>query len=236
MTTRYWAYVYDDFVDSMFWAEASPYSDYAYGGPSPRSYTTGSAPSRRPGPSRNAAVAQICSDPGKGITSWPFTQIEQAVRPNGEQRQLLEDLKRAAAEAAETFKASCGQNFPLTPPGRLAAMTNRLDATLQAVRTCVPRSKRSTIRCRTSRRRASPRSARIISAPTARSAARASQQQDAKACAGAKAGPHRSADRADRGRGAARREQQQDALDRLEQATDQGGRDPGGCLPGCTFR
>ncbi|MEZ0282719.1 Spy/CpxP family protein refolding chaperone, partial [Methyloceanibacter sp.] len=136
----YWAYVYDDFVDSIFWAEASPYSDYAYYGPSPRSYstTTGSAPSRSPAPSRSASVAQICSDPGKGITSWPFTQIEQAVRPNADQRRLLQDLKHAAAEAAETFKASCGDNFPLTPSGRLAAMTNRLEATLQAVRTVRP--------------------------------------------------------------------------------------------------
>ena len=53
-------------------------------------------------------------------------------------RKLLDDVKQAAAEAADTFKASCAQNFPLTPPGRLAAMTNRLEATLQAVRTVRP--------------------------------------------------------------------------------------------------
>ena len=141
----YWAYAYDDFIDSMFWAEASPYSDYAYYGPSPRSYaryggstTTGAAPSGSGAPVRNPAIAQICNDPGKGITAWPFAQIEQAVRPTDEQRRLLDDVKRAAADAAETFKASCGQNFPLTPPGRLAAMTNRLDATLQSVRTVRP--------------------------------------------------------------------------------------------------
>jgi hypothetical protein len=138
----YWAYAYDDFVDSMFWAEASPYSDYAYGGPSPRryttrSYTTGAAPSGS-GVSGRTAAPQICTDPGKGITAWPFAQIEQAVRPTAEQRQLLDDMKRAAAEAADVFKASCEQNFPLTPPGRLAAMTSRLDATLQAVRTVRP--------------------------------------------------------------------------------------------------
>lgn len=138
----YWAYAYDDFVDSMFWAEASPYSEYAYGGPSPRSYTTrsyttGSAPSGS-GVSGRVAAPQICTDPGKGITAWPFAQIEQAVRPTAEQRQLLDDMKRAAAEAADVFKASCEQNFPLTPPGRLAAMTSRLDATLQAVRTVRP--------------------------------------------------------------------------------------------------
>lgn len=140
----YWAYAYDDFIDSMFWAEAAPYSDYAYAAPGPRSYsrsygyTTGSAPSGSGSAPRSPAIAQVCTDPGKGITAWPFAQIEQAVRPTAEQQTLLEDLKRAAADAANVFKTSCEENFPLTPPGRLAAMNNRLDATLQAVRTVRP--------------------------------------------------------------------------------------------------
>ena len=145
-------------------------------------------------------------------------QIEQAVRPNAEQRKLLDDVKRAAAEAAETFKASCGTNFPLTPPGRLAAMTSRLDATLQAVRTFVPRSRRSTIHCRTSRRRASPRSARTISAADRATRCAFGSAAGCESLQRRKAGPDRSADRADRGRSPADRAQQA-ALDRLEGAT-----------------
>jgi hypothetical protein len=214
----YWAYVYDDFVDSIFWAEASPYSDYAYAGPSPRSYTTASAPSRSPAPSRNAAVAQICSDPGKGITSWPFTQIEQAVRPNGEQRRFLEDLKRAAAEAAETFKASCGQNFPLTPPGRLAAMTNRLEATLQAVRTVRPALEAFYNSLSDEQKaRFTAIGPDHIGADRAK-VARASPQQDTKVCAGQKQGltdlPIERIEDAIRPT-----QPQQDALERLKQAT-----------------
>ncbi len=48
---------------------------------------------------------------------------------------MLGDVRKAAADAAATFKASCpAENaFPLTPPGRLTAMTGRLQATLDAV-------------------------------------------------------------------------------------------------------
>jgi len=215
----YWAYVYDDFVDSMFFVEGSPYSDYAYGGPSPRSYTTGSAPPSRPGAPRND-VAQICNDPGKGITSWPFAQIEQAVRPNAEQRKLLDDVKRATEEAADAFKASCAQNFPLTPPGRLAAMTNRLDATLQAVHIVRP-ALEAFYNSLTDEQKA--RFTAIgpddIGRDRAR-AARAGQQQDAKTCNGEKAGltnlPIERIEDAVRPT-----EQQQGALDRLDQATTQ---------------
>ena len=83
-------------------------------------------------------MTQLCSDPGKGITAWPFAQIEKAVRPNEEQKRLLEELRRAAAEAAAAFKASCEEDIALTPTGRLAAMTRRVEATLRAVRIVRP--------------------------------------------------------------------------------------------------
>jgi hypothetical protein len=49
-------------------------------------------------------------------------------------------VRKASQDAAAVFKASCPPEnaFPLTPPGRLAAMTARLDATLQAVQTVRP--------------------------------------------------------------------------------------------------
>ena len=49
-------------------------------------------------------------------------------------------MRDAATKAKAAFKASCPANdaFPLTPPGRLTAMTSRLDATLQAVSTVKP--------------------------------------------------------------------------------------------------
>jgi hypothetical protein len=136
----YWAYVYDDFFDGVFWGYGNPYID-GYYATAALPDTTGSAPPspRRALPRGTAqSTAQLCRDPGQGVTAWPFTQIEQAVRPNEDQRRLLDDLKRAAADAAAAFKASCDEDIALTPPGRLAAMTRRVEATLRAVRIVRP--------------------------------------------------------------------------------------------------
>jgi hypothetical protein len=123
----YWAYAYDDFIDGLFWGEEGPpdeYVDYAVPPPRP-SY---------------AAVQELCKQPGSGITAWPFAEIERKVGLDAEQKRLLGAVRDAATQAASVFKASCpAENaFPLTPPGRLRAMTARLDATLEAVQTVRP--------------------------------------------------------------------------------------------------
>ena len=81
---------------------------------------------------------QLCGDPEGGVTAWPFASIVQAVQPTPEQRALLDELKRAAAKAADEFKRSCGNSYAMTPPGRLRAMTNRISATLDAARIVRP--------------------------------------------------------------------------------------------------
>jgi len=130
----YWAYAYDDFFDGIFWGEAGPPADYAYA--APESVGRSSSASR---PSY-ASVQALCAPPGNGITAWPFADIERKVGLSADQKQLLDDVRRASQEAAAEFKATCPQEnaFPLTPPGRLAAMTARLDATLQTVQTVRP--------------------------------------------------------------------------------------------------
>ena len=72
---------------------------------------------------------------GAGITPWPTDSIERVVRPTDAQRAKLDDLKAAAAKAADLIKASCPAETPLTPPDRLAAVAKRLDAVLQGVQT-----------------------------------------------------------------------------------------------------
>jgi chemotaxis protein histidine kinase CheA len=124
----YWAYAYDDFIDSLFWGEQGPPDEYlVYGAPPP------------PRPSYRAVQA-LCKQPGSGITAWPFAEIERKVGLDAAQKRLLGDVRDAATQAAGVFKASCPSEdaFPLTPPGRLRAMTARLDATLQAVGTVRP--------------------------------------------------------------------------------------------------
>jgi hypothetical protein len=140
----YWAYAYDDFVDTVFWGGGGGggYSDYAYG---PSELGTGSTgrrmASRGSGSGSRVSeqtIQQLCGDPDKGITAWPFADIERSVQPTPEQRALLDEMKQAAAQAAEAFKSSCSGSFAMTPPGRLQAMLTRLTATLEALRIVRP--------------------------------------------------------------------------------------------------
>jgi len=133
----FWAYAYDDFFDGVFWGEAGPPADYAYAAALPQRPGNSGTQEQRPS---YAAVQELCRQPGSGITAWPFADIERKVGLNGEQKQLLGDVRKASLDAAAVFKASCPPEnaFPLTPPGRLGAMTARLDATLQAVQAVRP--------------------------------------------------------------------------------------------------
>ena len=126
----YWDYAYDGFVDGLFWGEYGPPDAYAYA----------PAPASRSNRVSYAGVQELCTQPGTGITAWPYSDIERKVGLNADQKQLLDGVRKAGGDAAATFKASCpAENmFPLTPPGRLTAMTGRLQATLDAVKIVQP--------------------------------------------------------------------------------------------------
>jgi LTXXQ motif family protein len=126
----YWDYAYDDFVDGLFWGEYGPPDVYAYA----------PAPGSRSSRVSYAGVQELCTQPGTGITAWPYADIERKVGLNADQKQLLDGVRKAGGDAAATFKASCpAENmFPLTPPGRLTAMTGRLQAMLDAVKIVQP--------------------------------------------------------------------------------------------------
>src|SRR5262245_56171099 len=140
----YWAYAYDDFFDGLFWGEAGPPVEYAYappsGGPVPRSRYAGTSRRTTSDSVREASVRELCRQPASGITAWPFADIERRVGLDTDQKQLLDEVRRASEEAAAAFKTSCPTEnaFPLTPPGRLDAMLARLEATLQAMQTVRP--------------------------------------------------------------------------------------------------
>ena len=121
---------------------ARPYAEYAaegpYAGPDGR-VTTGSAPSRPAAPGRvTQATRDFCADQAKGVTAWPLEQIADAVQPNEDQKGLLENLRKASDEAAARFKEACPDAVPMTPPGRLQAMIQRLQATDEAIQTVKP--------------------------------------------------------------------------------------------------
>jgi hypothetical protein len=131
----YWAYAYDDFFDGVFWGYEGAPADYVYAPDEAPSQASRSA-----APAKYATARQLCKQPGSGITAWPFADITKKVNLNAEQKDLLGQMKDASKDAAKQFTESCPaeSNFATTPPGRLDAMTARLDATLQAVETVRP--------------------------------------------------------------------------------------------------
>jgi len=132
----YWAYAYDDFVDTVFWGADNRYSAYAsYGAPGE---TISGGRAREREALSPQTFRQVCGNPQGGVTAWPIEQIAKTVKPTAEQRALLDELKASAARAADAFKQSCEDSFALTPPGRLRAMTNRVRATLEAVKIVRP--------------------------------------------------------------------------------------------------
>ena len=138
----YWAYAYDDMFDGVFFPDGAPYAEYAaegpYAGPDGR-MTTGSTASRPAAPGRvTQATRDFCAEQAKGVTAWPLDQIAEAVQPSEDQKSLLENLRQAANEAAAKFKEACPESVPMTPTGRLQAMTQRLQATDEAIQTVKP--------------------------------------------------------------------------------------------------
>lgn len=79
-----------------------------------------------------------CGEPKPGLTNLPMEQIEDAVKPNGTQEADLNKLEDATGQAVAKLAAACPADTPLTPPGRLDAMSTRLDAMVDAAKTVKP--------------------------------------------------------------------------------------------------
>ena len=131
---NYWAYAYDDAFDSLFSPDSNAYA-YDTGvesGPAP---TPGARGRRAVKRSRGASgdVVQTCSQGETGVTEYPIERIRQIVKPTPSQKAALDELKVASAKAGKLLQAACPTALPATPLGRLSAMDDRLEATLQAV-------------------------------------------------------------------------------------------------------
>jgi hypothetical protein len=98
--------------------------------------TTGTAAQTQSG-----GFAQLCGGQKPSVVNLPVGRIEQSLRLNDRQEAALREVSDASAKAAEVLNAACpngqGQEM-LTPPGRIAAMEQRLDAMLQAIETVRP--------------------------------------------------------------------------------------------------
>jgi hypothetical protein len=96
------------------------------------------SPSReKAAPAKKMNIAELCTSQA-GFTSVPAEQISISIALTDAQKQQLEKLKAASAEASETLKASCPANVPETVDGRLEAAQQRVTALMQAVDTVAP--------------------------------------------------------------------------------------------------
>jgi hypothetical protein len=88
-----------------------------------------------------SSLAQFCGGRKSSVVNLPTDRIERTLRLSQAQEANLRDVSDASAKAADILNAECsngqGQEM-LTPPGRIRAMEQRLDAMLQAIDTVRP--------------------------------------------------------------------------------------------------
>jgi len=82
--------------------------------------------------------AQRCADPAAGTADGIMRAIEQAARLAGQQRAGLDALRLNSAAMAKLVAGSCPADPSLSPMGRFAAATDRLDVMLFAVMSMSP--------------------------------------------------------------------------------------------------
>jgi hypothetical protein len=72
------------------------------------------------------------------VKPWPTDQINSAVQPTAAQQPELAALQSAATQTAASIQATCPSANASTVPARLAAVSKRLQAMLQAVKKVAP--------------------------------------------------------------------------------------------------
>jgi hypothetical protein len=82
--------------------------------------------------------AQTCAEPAAGIADRIMRAIEPAARSAGQQRAGLEALRLNSAAMAKLVAGSCPADPLLSPMGRFAAATDRLDVMLFAAMSMSP--------------------------------------------------------------------------------------------------
>jgi hypothetical protein len=83
----------------------------------------------------NGGSSPVAGCSNRAIPNWPTAQILRDVHPTMMQRTLLESLQGASAKARSILDASCANEMPVTPPARLSAIQQRLQAVLVAIGT-----------------------------------------------------------------------------------------------------
>jgi hypothetical protein len=123
----FWDYGYEDIYAGLF----APYGYDELEGYLPQPAANGQANTTSP-------LVQMCGENNHDIAGLPLDQIRQAIHPNDAQSAALQDLLNASSNAAQTIGAACPTDVTLTAPKRLAAMQQRVEAMIGAVKIVQP--------------------------------------------------------------------------------------------------
>jgi hypothetical protein len=156
----FWPFAYYDIYDYTMWGygDDAPFWDYGYNdiytglfapygyddltGYLPQDGGEGRAANAGQASSTATAapdqLAEMCGEDSRDIAGLPIDQIQKAIAPNEAQRAALDDLANASAKAAQDIKAACPTRIAVTAPARLAAMQQRIEAMIAALRTVQP--------------------------------------------------------------------------------------------------
>ena len=135
----FWGYDYNWLLAGIFWPGllSAPLASYDIYGDGVYGFNRGRLIAGREQAS-SEAIAQACTGLAPGVAELPIGRIEKAISPTGDQVRLLEDLKEASLRASTALKASCPNEIPLTPVGRLDAMEQRFEAVGQLLKVVQP--------------------------------------------------------------------------------------------------
>jgi hypothetical protein len=84
-------------------------------------------------------LSQVCGTEALKAISVPTDRIAQAINPTDAQRSALDSLNETTRKAGDFLKTNCpAAEQSLTPPGRIAAMEQRLKTMLDAIKLVQP--------------------------------------------------------------------------------------------------
>ena len=126
---RFWTYGYDSIVDAVFTAADSGDPRGMHGRPGAGRLSDASSQAKTP-----LASADLCRANSASADAL-IERIERAVGPNVSQRDALEQLRRALAQAIERIAAACPAAMPTTVAERLKAIQDRIWAMHDALLT-----------------------------------------------------------------------------------------------------
>lgn len=137
----FWPFAYYDLYDYALWGDGMGFWGYGYRDIYAAIFTPYDedelaryvSPPQGRKFRRFPTLERVCSDHAGELASLPVEQIRQSMRLSEEQQSILDDLRKASVEAAQTVHAACPTEAASTPSGRLAAMQQRLEAMKSAI-------------------------------------------------------------------------------------------------------